>query len=189
MIDVRVAHHHSIHVRGLEAELAVETIRLGPLALEQATRNVQTLEDQIKLSIRNQLRVLLESRETLKIQAQSVAVAEKRVRSSNLFLEAGRIQIRDLLVAQDDRLAARNDLTAAVISYRIAELALQRDMGVLNVNEDGLWQEFVPEVKNHAAKQDAQAETRSHGLWQEFVPEVKTHARKQDSQAETRSHG
>jgi len=119
------------------------------IALEQATRNVQALEDQIKLSIRSQLRALLESRESLKIQAQSVVVAEKRVRSSELFLLAGRIQIRDLLEAQDDRLAAQNDLTAAVVNYRIAELALQRDMGVLNVNEDGLWQEFVPEVEKH----------------------------------------
>jgi outer membrane protein TolC len=117
--------------------------------LERATRGVQSLEDQIKLSIRNQLRTLLESRESLKIQAQSVVVAEKRVRSSTLFLEAGRIQIRDLLEAQDDLLAAQNSLTAAVVSYRIAELQLQRDLGLLKVNEKGLWQEFSPEGIDH----------------------------------------
>jgi outer membrane protein TolC len=147
----------------LERTAERNAYRNSLIALEQATRNVQSLEDQIKLSIRNQLRALLESRETMKIQAQSVVVAEKRVRSSNLFLEAGRIQIRDLLEAQDARLAARNDLTAAVINYRIAELELQRDMGVLNVNEDGLWQEFVPEVKNHVRQQDTNAETQSAG--------------------------
>jgi outer membrane protein TolC len=117
--------------------------------LERATRSVQSLEDEIKLSIRNQLRTLLESRESLKIQAQSVVVAEKRVRSSTLFLEAGRIQIRDLLEAQDDLLAAQNSLTSAVVSYRIAELELQRDLGLLKVNEKGLWQEFSPEEINH----------------------------------------
>jgi len=117
--------------------------------LERATRTVQSLEDQIKLSIRNQLRTLLESRESLKIQAQSVVVAEKRVRSSTLFLEAGRIQIRDLLEAQDDLLAAQNSLTSAVVSYRIAELQLQRDLGLLKVNEQGLWQEYSPEGTDH----------------------------------------
>jgi outer membrane protein TolC len=117
--------------------------------LERATRSVQALEDQIKLSIRNQLRTLLESRESLKIQAQSVVVAEKRVRSSTLFLEAGRIQIRDLLEAQDALLEAQNSLTSAIVSYRIAELALQRDLGLLKVNEKGLWQEFSPEGINH----------------------------------------
>lgn len=117
--------------------------------LERATRSVQQLEDQIKLSIRGQLRTLLESRESIKINAQQVVVAEKRVRSATLFLEAGRAQIRDLLEAQDALLLAQNQLTAAVVNYRIAELQLQRDLGLLEVNEKGLWQEFSPEeIKN-----------------------------------------
>ena len=119
------------------------------IGLERATRTVQTLEDQVKLSIRDALRGLLESRESLKIQAQSVAVAEKRVRSSNLFLEAGRIQIRDLLDAQDALLSAQNSLTAAFVNYRIAELELQRDLDVLKIDEQGLWQEFSPEETRH----------------------------------------
>jgi outer membrane protein TolC len=114
--------------------------------LERSTRSVQSLEDQIKLAIRNELRNLLESRESLKIQAQSVVVAEKRVRSTTFFLEAGRTEIRNLLEAQDSLLAAQNGLTRAVVDYRIAELELQRDLGLLDVNEKGLWREFTPEV-------------------------------------------
>jgi outer membrane protein TolC len=114
--------------------------------LDRATRSVQSLEDQIKLSIRDQLRTLLESRESLKIQAQSVMVAEKRVRMSTVVLEAGRIQILDLLDAQDDLLSAQNRLTAAIVDYRTAELDLQKDMGLLQVDANGLWREFSPEV-------------------------------------------
>lgn len=117
--------------------------------LERAARSLQSLEEQIKLSIRSELRSLLESREALKIQAQSVTVAEKRVRSSTVFLEAGRIEIRDLLDAQDSLLQAQNSLTAAVINYRIAELEIQRDMGLLEVDEQGLWREFNPEDIDH----------------------------------------
>jgi len=116
------------------------------LNLEQATRSVQSLEDQIKLAIRSELRALLESRESLKIQAQSVVVAEKRVRSNTIFLDAGRIEIRNLLESQDALLSAQNSLTRAVVDYRIAELELQRDLGLLKVNEQGLWREFSPEV-------------------------------------------
>jgi outer membrane protein TolC len=116
------------------------------LNLEQATRSVQSLEDQIKFSIRSELRTLLESRESLKIQAQSVVVAEKRVRSNTIFLEAGRTEIRNLLESQDALLSAQNSLTRAVVDYRIAELELQRDLGLLKVNEQGLWREFSPEV-------------------------------------------
>ena len=116
------------------------------LNLEQVTRSVQSLEDQIKFSIRSELRALLESRESIKIQAQSVVVAEKRVRSSTIFLEAGRTEIRNLLESQDAFLSAQNSLTQAVVDYRIAELELQRDIGLLKVNEQGLWREFSPEV-------------------------------------------
>jgi len=121
--------------------------------LEEATRQVQSLEDQIKLSIRNELRTLLVSREALKIQAKSVAVAEKRVRSVGLYIEAGRAEIRDLLEAQDALLSAQDALTGAVVDYRIAELEIQRDMGLLEINTNGLWREFSPEDMGHGAEQ------------------------------------
>jgi len=130
----------------VERTLQRNQYRNSLLSLEQATRSVQSLEDQIKLSIRSELRTLLESRESLKIQAQSVVVAEKRVRSNTIFLEAGRSEIRDLLASQDSLLAAQNSLTRAVVDYRITELELQRDLGLLKVNEQGLWREFSPEV-------------------------------------------
>jgi outer membrane protein TolC len=123
--------------------------RKSLIDLERATRNVQDLEDQIKLAVRNELRTLLESREGLTIQAQSVVVAEKRVESARLFLEAGRVQIRDLLDAQDALLRARNQLTSAVVNYRTAELQIQRDLDLLTITKEGLWQEFSPgELKN-----------------------------------------
>ncbi|MDD5011503.1 MAG: TolC family protein [Phycisphaerae bacterium] len=114
------------------------------IELEQAVRNMQATEDTIKTEIRNTLRDLLEARENMYIQAKAVSVAEKRVKSVNMFLEAGRAQIRDLLEAQDALLSAQNSLTAAVVSYRVAELAIQRDTGVLEVDEKGLWKEYSP---------------------------------------------
>lgn len=127
--------------------------RTSLINLERATRSVQDLEDQIKLAIRSELRTLLESRESLKIQAQSVVVAEKRVRSTTLFLEAGRAEIRDLLDAQDSLLSAQNSLTAAVVNYRIAELQFQRDLDLLTITKEGLWEEFSPEDIKHDSQQ------------------------------------
>jgi outer membrane protein TolC len=112
--------------------------------LERAVRNVQTFEDDIKTQIRNTLRDLLVARENMYIQAKAVYVAQKRVKSVNMFLDAGRAQTRDLLEAQDALLAAQNSLTASVVDYRTAELNVQRDMGVLQVDEKGLWQEYSP---------------------------------------------
>ncbi len=134
----------------LERTAERNAYRNGYITLERTVRELQKLEDQIKLSIRNKLRNMLEARESLQIQGQSVVVAEKRVKSTNMFLEAGRAQIRDLLEAQDALLSAKNGLTSAAINYRIAELELQRDMGVLKVDKNGLWQEYLPKGISHA---------------------------------------
>lgn len=110
--------------------------------LERAVRNLQQSEDQIKLDVRNALRTLRQARESYKIQTQSVRVAERRVESAKLFLDLGRAEITDLLDAEEDLINAQNDLTSALVDYRIAELELQRDAGVLIVNERGLWREY-----------------------------------------------
>jgi len=92
---------------------------------------------------------LFESCESLKIQAQSAVVAQERVKSSNLLLEAGRARKRDLLEAQESLLLAQNSLTSAVISYRMAKLELQPDMGLIQVDESRLWEEFLLEVTDY----------------------------------------
>jgi outer membrane protein TolC len=112
--------------------------------LEQAVRAAQSLEDDIKLAVRNRFRNLVSFQESVRIQSQSVKLAERRIKSVNMFLDAGRTQIRDLLEAQEALLSAQNGRTSALVNYRVAELELQRDMGVLAVDETGLFVEYVP---------------------------------------------
>ena len=71
----------------------------------------------------------------------------------HLFLEAGRAEIRDLLEAQDSLLSAQNSLTAAVVNYRTAELQFQRDLDLLTITKEGLWEEFSPEDIKHDSQQ------------------------------------
>jgi outer membrane protein TolC len=121
------------------------------IALESATRNVAIREDEIKVAVRGRLRTLLLSRESLQIQVEALNVAQKRVDSVNISLEAGRASVRDFLEAQTALVDAQNALTSAVIGYRVNELRLQQDMDLLQVNEKGLWTEYNPEV-NHVEK-------------------------------------
>ena len=67
------------------------------------------------------------------------------MRSTNLFLEAGRAEVRDVLDAQRSLLQAQNALTDALVSYRVSTLEMQRDMGVLQVDSEGLWTEYEPD--------------------------------------------
>lgn len=114
------------------------------IQFEKSARDVQASEDQVKLDIRNAMRSLLQQRESYRIQSVAAQLAQRRVDSVNLFLEAGRAAIRDLLEAQRDLQSAQDARTAAVVNYRIAELELQRDMEVLKVDERGLWREYDP---------------------------------------------
>ena len=110
--------------------------------LENTLRNYQQLEDQIKLDIRDSLRSLIQNRTSILIQQNALKLAYRRVDSTNLFLQAGRIAIRDVLEAQDDLVAAQDRLTNAIVSYRLAELSMQRDMGVLELTKRGILKEY-----------------------------------------------
>jgi outer membrane protein TolC len=129
----------------LERTAERNAYRTSLINLERAVRTYQESEDSIKLAVRTTLGSLLQARESLHIQARALVVAERRVASTELFLEAGRALMRDVLEAQEALITAQNAFTAALINYRINELALQRDLGVLEVTNQGLWLEYTPE--------------------------------------------
>ena len=132
----------------IERSAERKAYRESYISLEQAVRSFQKLEDDIKLSIRQNLRSMSEAREGLKIQKLAVSVAEKRVKSTTLFFEAGRAQLRDLLDANESLLTAKNSYTSAVIDYRVAELEFQRNTGLLEIDNNGLMVEYTPGGNN-----------------------------------------
>ena len=115
------------------------------IQLEESVRSFQAMEDQIKFDVRDRLRSLSQARSSLLIQAQAVRLAKKRVKSTNMFMQAGRAATRDVLDAQEDLLRAQNSLVSAAVDYRTTEWELQRDLGMLDVTVDGIWREFRPE--------------------------------------------
>lgn len=117
--------------------------RKSIIALQKSVRSFQQVEDNIKLEVREALRELLKAKERVETQLQALRLAEKRVRSTGLFFQAGRAEVRDLIEAQEALLRAQDALTSAAVDYRVAELELQRDLGVLRVSADGIWQEYA----------------------------------------------
>lgn len=133
----------------IERTREIVAYRQSILTLERAVRDLQDLEDSIKLNIRNRLRSLHELRESLQIAAQQVELNKRRVYTTDLTLQAGRAIIRDVLDAQRDLLSSQNSLTSSMVNYRMAELELQRDLDVLEIDPDGLWKEISPEELIH----------------------------------------
>ena len=118
-------------------------LRRAWLDYEAQQRSLEAIEDNVKLQVRAAWRQLKEARETIDIQTMALHVAERRVESTNLFLRAGRIQIRDLLEAEDDLVSARNALVQAQVQYRITALELLRDLGTLTIDDQGDWLEDI----------------------------------------------
>ncbi len=108
------------------------------LDLERARRDHQDLEDLVKQQVRDHLRGLQRAHESRRIQARAVELAERRVASTELFQQAGRAQIRDVLEAQEALVSARNALLAATVRCLTTEWSLMRDMDVLHVSDEGM---------------------------------------------------
>ncbi|MDY0189450.1 MAG: TolC family protein [Desulfuromonas sp.] len=118
----------------------------------QSKRDLAELEDLTKYQVLSAWRDWREALELIKIQTQALEVAQRRVASTNLFLQAGRIQMRDLLEAQDALVSARNALVAAQVQYRISAMELQRDLGTLDIDPAGKWLKDVIKYASLAQK-------------------------------------
>ena len=115
--------------------------RAAALAVDSARRALEMAEDSAKDAVRRALRNIQSSWSSYAIQEEALSVAQRRVRSSDLFQQAGRASTRDVLEAENALLSARNARVSAIISYRMAGLELYRDMSLLEITEEGLWRE------------------------------------------------
>jgi len=119
--------------------------RMSLIALRNAERAIEEKEDEIKQALRSAARKIVELGKTYQIQKLSVDLAATRVESTNMFVQAGTAQIRDLLDAQEDLVAAQDNLVSAVVSYHLETLNLQRNLELLEVDEKGIWR--INEIK------------------------------------------
>ncbi len=112
--------------------------RAAVIALDAGRRALEAEEDSTRQIIRDDIRALNSAWSSFEIQREALEVAQRRVRSTTLFQQAGRSSTRDLLESEAALLSARNAVVAAVVDYRMAGLRLERDMSALRISESGL---------------------------------------------------
>jgi outer membrane protein TolC len=117
---------------------ARNTYRQALIEFDVAARQAEQSVDQIRADLRQELRGLASQTSSYEIQQNAVALAERRIESTQLKLEAGRADTRDLLEAQSALLDAQNAATNALVEYTLGQLALYRDLELLRVDETGL---------------------------------------------------
>jgi outer membrane protein TolC len=150
----RLQFHQGTYSLGLSADLPLDrkaernAYRAALIALEQRQREYQNDVDSVKLDVRDAFRQLLRQAESYRIQQNSLELAQRRVESTTLLLEAGRATTRDLLDSQSALLQAQNDLTAALVAHTVAKLDFFSVIGMLQVRPDGMWEQEEPQPKS-----------------------------------------
>ncbi len=141
--SARLLFNRGNYAIGLDIDMPVDrlsernALRTAQISREAAWRARTLLEDNVVLQVRQAVRALDQVRKTYENQKQSVALAERRVESTELLLQAGRATQRDVLEAKSALLDAQNGLVRALVDHTLAGLEFQRDVGTLVVDEKG----------------------------------------------------
>ena len=113
--------------------------RRALLSYQQSLRDYQEFYDSVELSVIDANRRLHETAKRFEIQQLSLQLAQARVESTDMLVKAGRAASRDLLDAQDSLLSAQNSRTSSMVDFTITKLEFLRDVGLLSVRPDGMW--------------------------------------------------
>jgi outer membrane protein TolC len=130
---------------GLELNLPIDRLperneyRSKLVEFEAELRAFTLTLDDLKDSIDQGLRTLEQRRQNYEIQKNALALANRRVQSTTLLLEAGRAEVRDLVDAQDAQISAENAVTAALVDYQQQRLQLLLDIGALDTAVPKFW--------------------------------------------------
>ncbi|RME94749.1 MAG: TolC family protein, partial [Verrucomicrobia bacterium] len=130
---------------GLQLDLPLDRLdernafRTTLIQFEQQLRSLSLTLDQFRDRIDRGLRTLEQTRLNYLDRLAELEVNRRRVDQSQILLQAGRAQIRDLREAQDLLIAAQNAVTRTRVDYLRARLQLLLDMGVLPTEGDRFW--------------------------------------------------
>lgn len=132
---------------GLQGDLPLDrksernNYRKAMITVQQQQRGLDDAVAQLQLAVRQAYRDLKETAESYRIQKVGLQLAERRLDREKLMLEYGQGTVRLLLESEDALVAAQNAVTSALVDHTITKMNFFRDIGVLTVKPDGMWEE------------------------------------------------
>jgi outer membrane protein TolC len=123
----------------LNRKLERNSYRTSIVSFERQLRTLALFLDELKNDVRGDLRTLDQSRQSYDIQVRAKALADRRVENNELSLQAGRVQVRDVVEAQTARVQAYNAATAALVDYHLTRMRLLLDLGLLKTGKEKFW--------------------------------------------------
>jgi outer membrane protein TolC len=114
--------------------------RLALIILDQNQRAYEEKMDTVILDVREAYRDLAEAAQRYKVQSDQLILAKQRFDNTMNLLWYARANTRDVLDAQRDLYRAQDAATEALVNYTVAMLRFYRDVEILQVRPDGMWQ-------------------------------------------------
>jgi outer membrane protein TolC len=145
----RLQFHEGTYTLGLEADLPLDrkaernAYAEAVISLEQQRRGYENDRDNIELEVRDALRTLEAEAERHRIQKLALELAEDRLEAQEMLFDIGQSDVRLLLDSEAALLSAQNAVISSLVDFTIAGLSFYRDIGVLQVKPDGMWEELV----------------------------------------------
>jgi outer membrane protein TolC len=146
----RLRFHEGVYSMGITADLPFNrkaqrnAYRESLINVQRRQRGYDQEVDSIKLAVREAYRELVQTAESYRIQQIGLELAQKRVEVEKLSLQYGRGTVRLLLDSEDALVQAQDDVLGALVSHMIAKLSFFRDVGILRVQPDGMWEQAKP---------------------------------------------
>jgi len=94
--------------------------------------------------VQRALQDLYSAETTMAIQERNRNQARLKYEKATLELRAGNVGNREVVDAQNELTTSENGWYQSQAAYRTVELALRHAVGVLNVQEDGAWDDLPP---------------------------------------------
>ena len=150
----RLRFHDGTYSMALVADLQFDrkaqrnAYRKALISVQRQQREYDDEIDQIKLDVRDAYRRLIETAESYRIQKIGLELAQSRVEVEKLSLQYGRGTVRLLLDSEDALVQAQNDVLGSLVDHLVAKLSFFRDIGILQVKPDGMWEQKRYEIRD-----------------------------------------
>lgn len=122
--------------------------RVAQISFDREQRTLEADEDDVRRDVRDLWRRLERNRSVYNNRLLSVKLSERRVENTEMLLQQGKVQTRDLLDAQDDLLSSRNEATTALVDYTINRLRFWNAIERFEIDPKGMWYEQPIKERN-----------------------------------------
>lgn len=130
---------------GLTLDVPVDRVsernayRAAQIGHARTLRAFDKFQDDLVVGVRNRFRRLRRIELSLAIQRETIGDEERNLMQAQFLFDRGEAGNRDVVEAQEALVSAQNDLISEQVNYEIERLQLLRDLGILFIDETGMW--------------------------------------------------